>query len=104
MFNGCFQKEYLGILCHSNCVKVETAAPSSCELILFSTEVASLTYHACNLPQPEMSLVPLIVVTAIVEICFFAIRVWVMRKKGHSRGYDDITISIAFVSGPAGLE
>lgn len=47
-----------------------------------------------------MSLVPLIVVTAIIEICFFSIRVWVMRKKGHSRGYDDITISIAFVGDP----
>lgn len=64
----------------------------------FISETASLTYHACDMPQPEMSLIPLIVVTAIVEIAFFTIRVWVMRKKGHSRGFDDITISIAFVS------
>lgn len=60
--------------------------------------VAGLTYHACDLPQPEMTLVPLIVVTTLVEILFFSVRVWTMRKKGHSRGYDDISISIAFVS------
>lgn len=60
--------------------------------------MASLTYHACDLPQPEMTLIPLIVITTIVEIAFFAIRVWVMRKKGHSRGLDDISIIIPFVS------
>lgn len=45
-----------------------------------------------------MTLIPLIIVTTVVEILFFSIRVWAIRKKGHSRGYDDISISIAFVS------
>lgn len=68
---------------------------------IYSIAVAAgLTYHACDMPQPEMTLVPLIVVTTLVEILFFSIRLWVMRKKGHSRGYDDISISIAFVSVP----
>lgn len=77
---------------------MKTLHESICADLRLVAVVAGLTYHACDLPQPEMTLIPLIIVTTLVEILFFSVRVWTMRKKGHSRGYDDISISIAFVS------
>lgn len=57
-----------------------------------------MTYRACDLPQWEMSLIPLIVVTTVFEVLFFAVRMWSMWTRQHKRGADDITITIAFVS------
>lgn len=57
-----------------------------------------MTYRACDLPQWEMSLIPLIVVTTVLEVLFFSIRVWSMWKRQHKRGADDIMITVAFVS------
>lgn len=62
---------------------------------------AGLTWHACDMPQEELSLIPLICITALFQIVFFSMRVWSIRSRQHNRGLDDIAITVAFVGTPS---
>lgn len=59
---------------------------------------AGVTYKICGIPQAEISLIPLIVVTFTLQLLAFSIRVWYMRIRSQKWGYDDVSITVAFVS------
>ncbi|CAN8106073.1 unnamed protein product [Discula destructiva] len=55
------------------------------------------TWKQCKVPLDETSLTPLIIITFLVQLSAFIMRVWSMLVRSTRLGYDDVSITIAFI-------
>lgn len=57
-----------------------------------------IAFNVCDIWYREINIIPLIVITALVQIGSFSIRMWSIHMRRRKLDPGDVTISIAFVS------